>query len=863
MPDPKKNKKKDTKESLYAKMARLYPKYSQMRESTYKHGIGERFDDLTRLRDYQGKLTGEFAKAYPNVPVGDILNKAQGLEDPMTILNTSDRGMDAINQYGDLAIQPDQISKSLGADSTDYWNLLNRYAPTGTVGKDQDVVTKQKFGIRSMIMPRLRSDQSGKGEISIGMGPYQYLEEKRSGGTLTQTTMNKNKPKIKYYLPQKDMGGMLQMFESSGMIGPGMSGVESIRERIEARQARNNPVEGGPLTSGMSGTITGQIQLNPAEASAGLSDVQQLPEEGLGGILAQTAIGAGTGALAGAGVLSPIGAIIGGGIGLIKGIFGHRQEKLAKNAEEARAADQAKLLEDQKAQGADFNEQERRDTMVQNKLNAMPQAPVYAPVVANGGLLSYNGPSHADSAQRGIPVDHTGNPIRVTKQNPVALVEGGEIARHTGEGVFIYSKKSGHAKQVAKVQKNFQKALGKDLNGADKMAKEALNLRLDSIAEEQESVKKYKRGGRMMEEGGDLPEYGDGTFMYPWEQEQYQDRRFSFPWQQNQGQDQGPITSSGAYGGSSVGIQASPLTLPYSVQGSPFIAGGSRLGLPEGGQASTQAQPIPYGKPMSPIQGQPGAVTSAYGNYNAGQGPLGTQDTSNTFMDPNKSMGGEGFNLASLLSPAGHILSGLAATRDYNRLKKNPVEEVDMGPDVVPARAAAEQVSFAPERAMAREQATTGSAVAARTARNLGLSGGQAAANIGASRLGIQRAAGQQIGQSIQNEATTNAQLRQQTNMANMQATQQARLSNAQMRGQEGAYNAMLRNQYREQLRNADPLSNWLKIGASYLGDNVSYGNDQQTRQLYAPNAQFAQPTPLQWILGQKGKTSFKGNKVD
>lgn len=547
---------------------------------------------------------------------------------------------------------------------------------------------------------------------------------------------------------------------------------------------------------------------------------EPLPEESLGGILGEVAKGAGSGALGGSavpGLGTGIGAIIGGATGLIKGLFGHRQEKLQREAQEAEAQEQQKLLEQQQAEQSDLAEQERRDTMVQSKLKAMPQAPVYAPVVANGGLLPYSGPSHAESPSRGIPVDKSGNPVNVTNQNPVALVEGGEIARYQPDGnVFIYSKKSGHAKQAAKIQKNFQKALGKDLNGPDKMAKEAMNMQLDALAEEQEALKQYKCGGKMhREDGGPLLNYKCGG-----------KTRYA---------DGGKLPEYQLEGLLPMQNIPAPAFGPYGVD-----------------------NPTGYQAPLTGIGGL--GVTEEQQQYNPylsnlGIGDAGGQSQAGGF--------GGGFNFGNLLSPVGHILSGLAATRDYNRLRREPVEEVDLGPDIEPATIAAEQVSFAPERAIAREQATTGSAVAARTARNLGLSGAQTAATIGGTRLGIQRALGQQLGTSVQKEAITNAQMRQQAALANQQARQQSRLTNAQLRGQQGIYNAMLRNQYREQLRQADPLSNWLRIGAGYLGENVAYGAGQQARELAAPNAMFAQPRPLQWLLGQKGQVSFRGPQLN
>ncbi len=65
-----------------------------------------------------------------------------------------------------------------------------------------------------------------------------------------------------------------------------------------------------------------------------------VPVLGLGGILGEIGAGAGSGALMGlasgpgAAITAPLGALIGGGIGLFKGLLGHRQEKLMEEQQQ-------------------------------------------------------------------------------------------------------------------------------------------------------------------------------------------------------------------------------------------------------------------------------------------------------------------------------------------------------------------------------------------------------------------------------------------------------------------------------------------------------------------------------------------------
>jgi hypothetical protein len=97
----------------------------------------------------------------------------------------------------------------------------------------------------------------------------------------------------------------------------------------------------------------------------------------------------------------------------------------------------------------------------------------------------------------------------------------------------------------------------------------------------------------------------------------------------------------------------------------------------------------------------------------------------------------------------------------------------------------AEQISLDAERASAREQANVARADTSRGIRSGAPTSGSYMANMIAGESGIQRGLGQQLGQSYQNEAVTNAQMRQQAAMANQQAKVQEQMYNTQLAGQE------------------------------------------------------------------------------
>ena len=131
--------------------------------------------------------------------------------------------------------------------------------------------------------------------------------------------------------------------------------------------------------------------------------VQGGPEEfGLGGILGETAVGAGSGLLTGAAIGAvggPIGmglgALIGGGVGLVKGIFGHRQETFDKWNREGEAKRQEDLFaqDEQKAAAAAVKETARVESFQNQYLSRIESNQAvnpFTPTFPFGGLTPFN-----------------------------------------------------------------------------------------------------------------------------------------------------------------------------------------------------------------------------------------------------------------------------------------------------------------------------------------------------------------------------------------------------------------------------------------------------------------------------------------
>ena len=126
----------------------------------------------------------------------------------------------------------------------------------------------------------------------------------------------------------------------------------------------------------------------------------QVPEYGFGGVMAEMAMGAGTGAVAGGGVLSLPGALIGGGVGLIKGLaseIGASQEK--KQQEELARVERSNTMRELQSQGSINNYMPtfKFGGMFKGKKVSRPNAEVEGNemiVLPDGTMSKVNGPSH-------------------------------------------------------------------------------------------------------------------------------------------------------------------------------------------------------------------------------------------------------------------------------------------------------------------------------------------------------------------------------------------------------------------------------------------------------------------------------------
>jgi len=111
-----------------------------------------------------------------------------------------------------------------------------------------------------------------------------------------------------------------------------------------------------------------------------------LQEKSFGGILKSTAVGAGTGALAGAGILSAPGAIVGGAVGLVKGLFGHFGEKKAEKQQQSLYDQQQEAYNAQQA-AMEAQQEEADRGQYLSALEANQSANPFTPTFPLGGQL--------------------------------------------------------------------------------------------------------------------------------------------------------------------------------------------------------------------------------------------------------------------------------------------------------------------------------------------------------------------------------------------------------------------------------------------------------------------------------------------
>jgi len=626
-----------------------------------------------------------------------------------------------------------------------------------------------------------------------------------------------------------------------------------------------------------------------------MDEFDNLPEMSMGGILADVAQGAGTGALGGAafgGIGAVPGALIGGATGLIKGLVSNNQEK-----------QESQLLADQEQQKA-------TEAMIQSRMMNLQPQHSYMPVAAKGGFISYKGQSH-DGDQGGIPVDQQGNPTFVTNSEPVALTEDGEVTWFSpNEGAYVFSDKLGFAKPAQKLVDKYKLD---EKNIDDPYMQTAVDKQFENLKISQENKKmqsKKRKTVPIKQDGGDLTKLYNGGYEDVFDPNNIPGMRY-YSWGQNYtapvnlGMGNSNVmpntvvpSQTSSYMPSLMGYNPQNLTAANYTNLSPsssrfgqqylgpersyadwqnevgtgkgytaLNSAGERVGLqdnPELLAGATDAMPGRIHESIAParIEGaRGGQVKDIYSMAIDSSGrlnPLYDNAEPSTALHPvrdqqkyadampNTSDNGEDYN--PMLSPLAHGLSAVGSIADYYAMKKAKPEELSL------PRVGAERVSYARQRLANRQRANEAKALGTRTARNMGLSGATAAANIGATGLNVNQQLGQQNTLSYENEANKNAMLRQQAGM-----------TNAQIAMQEGLYNNRLQNAYRAQMAQMNPFGQLARTGAGYFKDNAAYQRGWDTLQMLSPNAEISQEPGTNWLdkfLRETRSVNFRGEPL-
>ncbi len=122
-----------------------------------------------RQRGYQGTLTKAFQERYPDVPVEELLTEYTNREPFLTRPDVPAEGEKLINKYGDLSLNPNEISDILGPKAAAEYFQNKKTERT----KGKGDVGLQRFGFRNMLYPQFRSKNTGL---------YQYLDKKTTEG---------------------------------------------------------------------------------------------------------------------------------------------------------------------------------------------------------------------------------------------------------------------------------------------------------------------------------------------------------------------------------------------------------------------------------------------------------------------------------------------------------------------------------------------------------------------------------------------------------------------------------------------------------------------------------------------------------
>jgi hypothetical protein len=590
--------------------------------------------------------------------------------------------------------------------------------------------------------------------------------------------------------------------------------------------------------------------------------------------------GAATGASIGS-IIPGIGTLIGAGVGAlaggISGFFGGR------NKERRMQRDLNDKLTKQQ-----FN----RD--VNSRMSRLQSNQSYMPVAKQGGFTIYKGETHK-GPNGGILTDEQGNPTGLSNNPAIALTEKNEVARYNPDdkSTYIYSDNLGFAKPARDLINKYKLNKSNSLYKYDPMLKVAVDKQFDNLQQAQEFAKEtktsskdtlgiFKNGGNLTSDkakeilkdgivrghpltarqkrymgwkaggskefGGELPILGDGT---PTGDRIKQELRNLFgigytpsdiPWDRNI---QDPTMRMYT---ESLGIIPS-IESPYSG----YSDNKTILDIPKGQVLREPTVTKPNNKIITTAS-IPTLRKKGLPEYNISKVPF-KQLLPNTTIEglrksnislPQNNIVEEQYN--PTLSPLGHILSSVGNLADYNALRKaKPI------PLSLP-RVGAERISLARQRLANERNASIARSTNISNIRGSGINPGSSMANMATANTGVNRLLGQQNAESLMNEENTNAQFRQQANMANTELAMQ-----------EGMFNTQQLNAYRMARARLNPLGNLTKTAASYFKDNAAYGQGYDTLHMLAPDSEVYRPENqgfLDWLVGQQPGVRFRDRSL-
>lgn len=254
-------------------------------------------------------------------------------------------------------------------------------------------------------------------------------------------------------------------------------------------------------------------------ALGGYVEYGDVPEYSAGGIIGSTAAGA----LGGAAIFPPFGAIIGGGIGLLKGIIGHKREK------QAEAAEAERLAAETAQQNAILAEKEAAETAVREGENTayrttMGQASNVGGATFQGGGVVADPNAELERGEVYRTPDgqiyKVGDKAKTHKQGgeQMRLPPGTEILGK--DKVFEGTSAKDVGKELYSLHRKHTKTLGERPTSIEQETSERMLAKIDDrfskIMDKQENQKTVRTTGQYARGGKVIPKYGTtGTVGYP------------------------------------------------------------------------------------------------------------------------------------------------------------------------------------------------------------------------------------------------------------------------------------------------------------------------------------------------------------